>query len=114
MRTRLPLKDYLRIGRQRVEVPCTVDVGHTRDTLHAHVELDGVDVGPGDEVLVHNAPTQVPYGEHIVCNRQATVTQAGWLGRLWTRATSRFEITMLYEVSFSPGAAQRAPRRSKP
>ena len=85
-----------------------------RLVVHAHVELDGVDVGPGDEVLVHDAPAQVAYGEHLVCSRRATVTQAGWIGRLWTRATSRFEIAMLYEVSFSPGAVQRAPRRSQP
>jgi hypothetical protein len=111
---RSAMKDYLRIGRVRVDVPCTVDVGHTPHTLHAHVELDGVDVGPGDEVLVHGAPAQVPYGEHRVFDRHATVTRASWLGRLWTRATSRFEITMLYEVSFSPGATARAPRRSKP
>jgi hypothetical protein len=103
-----------RLRRTCIEVPCTVDVAHTAQTLHAHVELDGVDVGPGDEVLLHDAPTRLAYGDHIVCNRRATVTQAGWFGRLWTRATSRFELTMLYEVSFSPGAAARAPRRSKP
>jgi hypothetical protein len=108
------MKEYLRIGRAWVDVPCTIDIGHTPDTLHAHVELNGVDVGPGDEVLVHDAPARVAYGEHLVCNRRATVTQAGWIGRLWTRATSRFELTMLYEVSFSPGAVRRAPRRSQP
>ena len=90
-------------GRRAVEVPCTVDVEHSFDSLHAYVDLEGVEVGPGDEVLVHGAPTEVPYGERVVVRRKATVLQAGPLGRLWTRLTARFELTDLYEVGFSDG-----------
>lgn len=88
---------------QKFDVPCTVDVAQTVESLHAHVELLGVDVGPGDAVLVHDAPTGVGYGERLVCSRRATVTRAGVFRRVWTRLASRFELTLLYEVSFAPG-----------
>ena len=94
-----------------VDVPCTVDIAQTVESLHAHVELQGIDVEPGDSVLVHDAPSTVDYGKRIVCDRQATVTRASWLGRMWTRATSRFELTLLYEVSFSPGRSARVSAR---
>ena len=100
-----------RLLSHRVDVPCTVDIAQTVESLHAHVELHGIDVGPGDSVQVHDAPTVVGYGEHLVCDRQATVTRASWLGRLWTRASSRFELTLLYEVSFSPGRSSRVSAR---
>jgi len=87
-------------GRE-VEVPCTVDIEQSFDSLHAYVDLEGIEVGPGDEVIVHDAPTEVPFGERLVCERRATVRQATWLGRLWTKLTSRFELTELYEVGFS-------------
>jgi len=99
------------LRRLSVDVPCTVDIAQTVESLHAHVELKGIDVAPGDSVLVHDAPTAVGYGERMVCDRQATVTRATWIGRLWTRATSRFELTLLYEVSFSPGRPARVPAR---
>lgn len=88
--------------RRSIDVPCTVDIAHTVESLHAHVELKGIEVQPGDSVLVHDAPTDIGHGQHIVCDRKATVVRAGWFKRAWTRATSRFELTLLYEVSFSP------------
>jgi hypothetical protein len=89
-------------------------VAQTPETLHAHVFLEGVDIGPGDEVLVHGARTRVGYGERIVCSRRATVVRAGWLARAWTRLASRFELTLLYEVSFTPDRLGAAPARRKP
>jgi hypothetical protein len=89
------------LGRSTVEVRCTVDIEHSFDSLHAYVELHGIEVGPGDEVLVHDAPTEVAFGDRLVCERRATVTRAGWLDRLWTRLTARLELTELYEVGFS-------------
>jgi hypothetical protein len=85
---------------RKIEVPCTVDIEQSFDSLHAYVELEGIEVGPGDEVLVHDAPTVVGYGERLVCKRRATVTRAGWIDRLWTRATGRLELAELYEVGF--------------
>lgn len=96
---------------RRVDVPCTVDVAQTVESLHAHVDLHGIEVGPGDAVLVHDAPTDVGYGERVVLDRKATVTRAGALRAWWTRMTSRFELTLLYEVSFSPGPTAPRTRR---
>ncbi len=89
-------------GRRIVEVPCTIDIEHTQASLHAYVDLEGIEVGPGDTVLVHNAPTEVPFGEKLFCQRRATVVRAGWAERLWTKATAFLELTELYEVSFTP------------
>lgn len=89
-------------GRRTRDVPCTIEIEHTPESLHAHVELEGIEVGPGDSVLVHDAPTIVPFGEKLVCERHATVVQAGPFERLWTKATAFLELTELYEVSFTP------------
>lgn len=74
------------------------------ETLEAHVELDG-DVQPtvGDRVVVHGAAVQVPFGESVTIRRQATIIRAHALQKLWTKLKSFFELTELYEVSFSPG-----------
>lgn len=89
-------------GRRTVEVPCTVEIEQTPESLHAHVSLDAdFEIEPGDEVQVHDAPTSVPYGERLVVRRTATVTRAGRIERLWTKLAGHLELTELYEVSFS-------------
>jgi hypothetical protein len=89
-------------GRRSVEVPCTVEIEQTAESLHAHVVLDAAfEIEPGDAVQVHDAPTSVPYGERLVVQRTATVTRAGPLERLWTKLAGHLELTELYEVSFS-------------
>jgi hypothetical protein len=90
------------LGRQTFHVPCTVEVEHTNEFLGAHVELAGFDPPPGDEVLVHDAPTDVPFGERVVCEREATVKRGGWLDRIWARLAAAPEITELYDISFTP------------
>ena len=90
--------------RQTFDVPCTVEIEQTSETLHAHVLLDGnIDIRPGDEVLVHDAPTEVAFGERLVVRRTATVVRGGVLDRLWARIEGYLELTELYEVSFSDG-----------
>jgi hypothetical protein len=89
-------------GRRRFEVPCTVEIEHTAESLHAHVELDGVVVEPGDQVTVHAAPVDVPFGERIVVRRTATVVRAGAAERVFTKVIAYLELTELYEVGFSP------------
>ncbi len=85
-----------------LDVPCTVRVINTFDSLEAHVELDGdVTIEPGDEVKVHGDPIVVPYGESIVLRRHATVRRAGPIERLWTRMTGDLEFMELCEFSFS-------------
>ena len=97
----------LRIGqRKSFEVPCTVDLEQTSESLHAYVELDGgIEIRPGDEVIVHNAPTDVRFGERIVVRRTATVVRGGVLDRLRAHIEGYLELTELYEVSFSDGRA---------
>jgi hypothetical protein len=93
---------FSRLSRQTFSIPCTVEIEHTIDSLHAHVELDGdFEIRPGDEVLVHNAPTDVPFGGKILVHRTATIIRAGMLERVWTRFAGHFELNELYEVSFS-------------
>ena len=92
--------------RRTFDVSCTVDLEQTTESLHAYVELDGVVVGPGDQVIVHDAPTAVGFGDRIVCRRRATVVRASALERVWARIAGYLELTELYEVSFSQGRAQ--------
>jgi len=92
------------LARRSEVVPCTIEIENTFESLHAHVELHGGRaIQAGDEVLVHGDPIRVPYGHRIVLSREATVTRAGPLESLLTRLAARFELTELYEVSFSSG-----------
>ena len=89
-------------ARRKEQVPCTVEVSHRFESLHAHVRFDnGAVVHPGDEVLVHGAPVVAAFGELIVEQRTATITRATLLERLWTRATGDFGFMELCEFSFS-------------
>jgi uncharacterized Zn finger protein len=89
-------------ARKAEKVPCTVEVSHRFESLHAHVRFNnGAVVHPGDEVLVHGAPVIAAYGELIIEERTATITRANALERLWTRLTGDFEFMELCEFSFS-------------
>jgi hypothetical protein len=90
------------LNRRRFEFPCTIEIENTPESLHAHVELDGdFVVQPGDEVQVIDAPSRPPYGEKIVVRRTAVVTRASALERVWTKLIGDFELTELYDVSFT-------------
>jgi len=96
----------MRFFATRFDTPCTIEVEHGFDHLHAHVELDGdVAIEAGDSVRVHGNAIQLPYGRRIVEHRTATVTRASSFGRAWTKLKARFELTELYEISFSNGKA---------
>ncbi|MFN3351056.1 hypothetical protein [Pseudorhodoplanes sp.] len=95
----------MRASSRTLTVPCTVEIENSAETLHAHVSLDGYDVGPGDEVIVHGAPTDVPFGEKIVARCHATVTRATPIDRLRAKIEGYLELTELYEVGFSEGGA---------
>lgn len=91
--------------RERETAPCTVEVSHRFESLHAHVRFDnGAVVHPGDEVQVHGAPVMAPYGEVVREQRVATITRATALERLWTRMTGDLEFMELCEFSFSEEA----------
>lgn len=92
-------------GREKINVPCTIEIENTFESLHAHVDLDGdLQMNAGDQVLVHGDPVRVPYGQKATLRRFATVTRANRLDRAWTRILARLELTELYEVSFSSGS----------
>jgi hypothetical protein len=85
--------------------PCTVEVSHTFDALHAHVRFDnGAVIHPGDEVQVQGPPVMAPYGEVVREQRIARIARASALERLWTRLTGDFEFMELCEFSFSEEA----------
>lgn len=89
-------------SRKIEHVPCTVEVSHRFEALHAHVKFnDGSVIHPGDEVLVQGPPVLAAWGELIVEDRIATITRATALERMWTRLTGDFEFMELCEFSFS-------------
>ena len=91
--------------REREQAPCTVEISHRFESLHAHVRLDnGAVIHPGDTVLVHGAEIMAPYGEVVSESRTATITRASALERAWTRLTGDFEFMEICEFSFSERA----------
>ena len=91
-------------SKRTFDVPCTVEVEHTNESLHAHVTFKAkVEIEPGDEVEVHGPPIEVPFGESGSFERTATVHKATWVGRRWAKFTGRFELMELCEFSFTSG-----------
>ena len=91
--------------KTKERAPCTVEVSHVFDSLHAHVRFNnGATVGPGDSVLVHGAPVMAAYGEVVSEDRMATIKRASAVERLWTKTTGDLEFMELCEFSFSEEA----------
>lgn len=86
-----------------IVAPCRIDIEQTSEFLHAHVEIEGVDVGPGDRVTVLDAPGLVPFGEQREFVRAVKVVKANWFGRAMAHVEGYLELTELYEVGFSEG-----------
>jgi uncharacterized Zn finger protein len=93
----------LGVFNRRVErAPCTVEVSHTFESLHAHVRFNnGAVIHPGDEVLVDGDPILASYGEVLKENRMATIKRAFLFERVWTRIVGGFEFMEICEFSFS-------------
>lgn len=90
------------LTREKETAPCTVEVSHKFESLHAHVRFDnGAVVWPGDEVIVQGPEIMAPYGEVVCEQRTAIIWRASRLERLWTRLTGDFEFMELCEFSFS-------------
>jgi hypothetical protein len=82
-------------------VPVTLDLERTHDQFYAHVELpEGVEVHEGDEVLVHDGPTTLQFGEKYRMDSRATISHASWPRRILQRVLGTSDITGLYEVGF--------------
>jgi len=94
-------------GARRLEVPCTVEIERTAESLHAYAIPEGVELRPGDRVIVHGAPGQIGFGESVSFETRATVLRAGPLERAWTQLVAIAELAELYHVGFEPkeGAA---------
>ncbi|OYY68477.1 hypothetical protein [Sphingomonas sp. 28-63-12] len=91
-------------SRTRFDTPCRIEIENSHEHFHAHVELDGgVAIRPGDKVRVHGDPIMIPFGQSATFDRIATVERATPIERLWTKFAGHFEMTELYEVSFTPG-----------
>ena len=93
----------LGFGSRSIEATCMVEIEQSARSFHAYAVPQGVAIEPGDEVLIHDAPTRVGYGERLSRECRITVSRAGLLKRAWTRATSLFLLTGLYEVGFEAG-----------
>ena len=89
-------------GGETVRIVCDVDIEKSPESFHAHAVPDGIDIRPGDVVVVHGAPSDIGFGERLTCQCPATVTRAGAIGRAWTSFTAMFELTQLFEVGFEP------------
>ena len=85
---------------RRIDVPCTVQLVATHDHFGTHVNLEGIEVDPGDKVLVHNAPSRVPFGTDRTIASRATVHRASWLRRQIVKLTGGTEFYELYDVGF--------------
>jgi hypothetical protein len=85
-----------------IQGACQVELEQTPESLHAYAVLDGVEINPGDTVLLHGAPSGIGFGERGLFDCHFTVHRANWLMRAWTQLTGLFEITELYEVGFLP------------
>ena len=83
-------------------VPCTVEVSHKFESLHAHVRFNnGAVIHPGDEVQVQGPEIMAPFGEIVSEERDAIILRASTIERLWTKATGDLEVMELCEFSFS-------------
>lgn len=88
--------------RERETAPCTVEISHKFESLHAHVRFNnGAVVYPGDEVQVEGPEIMAPFGEIVSEDRTAVIMRASGLERLWTRLTGDLEVMELCEFSFS-------------
>jgi hypothetical protein len=89
-------------SRETIEVTCDIEIEKTQESFHAYSIPEGIEIREGDIMMIHGAPTQIPFGERITMECRATVMRAGPLARAWTRLTSMLELTELYEVGFQP------------
>jgi uncharacterized Zn finger protein len=90
------------LTREIERAPCTVEISHKFESLHAHVRFNnGAVIYPGDEVQVEGPEIMAPFGQIVREDREAVIVRASKLERLWTRLTGDLEVMELCEFSFS-------------
>jgi len=68
------------LTREVERAPCTVEISHKFESLHAHVRFNnGAVVYPGDEVQVQGPEIMAPFGEIVSEEREAIITRASGL-----------------------------------
>jgi hypothetical protein len=87
---------------REIELLCSIDIEQTPESFHAHAIPENVEIGPGDQIIVHDAPSTIGFGEKYTGTRKATLIRATALQRLWTEFSSIFEVGELFEVGFQP------------
>ena len=56
------------LQRETIDVPCTIEIENTLESLHAHVELDGgLQMNAGDEVLCTATRCACPTAKSACC-----------------------------------------------
>jgi|APCry1669188879_1035177.scaffolds.fasta_scaffold148839_2 hypothetical protein len=99
--------------RETVTATCDVDIEKTVESFHAYTVPSDIELRPGDEMLVHGVPYDIEFGVALSLQCKATVARATMLERVWTRVTSIFHLTGLYEVGFQPQEElELKPRRT--
>jgi hypothetical protein len=93
------------LGRRSIEVICSLDLERSFDSLHAHAIPEGIDIRPGDTVLLHGVPARLEFGERLTGECRATVIRGGWFDRHLTPLAAMFELGELYHVGFEPREA---------
>jgi hypothetical protein len=89
-------------ARRKFDVPCIVDIEQTPTSLHAHAIPEGIDIHPGDTMIVHGAPSRIGYGERVRIDCSATIVRAGPVVRWWAVLTGSLDLMELFEVGFQP------------
>jgi hypothetical protein len=97
--------EWMTPGGRRFDVPCTVEIERSADSFHAYAVPQGVELRPGDRVLVHGTPDHVAFGERMTFETRATVMRAGPVERAFTQLVAILELTELYHCGFEPKEA---------
>ena len=79
------------------------DRAFSQKVPHAHVVIDdNCELRPGDEVLVHNPPTEARLATALSCGEQRRSRSAGLPGAHRTRLAGNFDhFERLHDVSFT-------------
>ena len=48
----------------RMDISCDVDLERSLDSFHAYAVPDGIEIGPGDVVIVQGLPNRLAFGEN--------------------------------------------------
>jgi len=88
------------LGRRFEEITIDLDMEQTGESLHAYAIPVGVEIGAGDELVMHGAPAGVPFGERRTMQVRATLRRAGWYDRAVVHVAGFFTFAELFNVGF--------------